>query len=138
MPLYIGELTGARAIQVGLGTSDATSASTQDVLFDVTTHEMAPAGSSGDLVLRAIAVTLKHTAGYSIGITPYIDGSPLEEQFFSRGAPDVGTDGMVTDAAYVRQRCTSCHARVRMTAASSGVVELVDIAAEGVILREQP
>lgn len=138
MPLYLGELSGARVVRMGTGVTDATAASTQSVLMDVTTHPEFPAGTSGDAVLHAIHVVLKHSAGYTIGITPIVDGVSGTEQTFNASAPAAGTDGLAFPTAYVRSRGTGFAARVRQTSGSNGTVELVDVACEGVVLRSQP
>lgn len=136
MPLYIGEADGARVLAFGMGTADATSASTTDVLMDLTTHPLFPAGPSGDVMFRAIQVTIRHDAGAHLGVTPYVDDTALAEQTFSVAPPASG-EKIDTVQAFVASRGAGIHARVRQTDAT-GMVEIVDIASEHAVLRVVP
>lgn len=136
MPLYIGESAGARVIEMGTGRTDATSASTTGVLLDLETHEMFPAGASGDVVFRGVAVTVRHDSGFQIGVTPYVDGSALAEQTFSYPAPSSG-EMTETVQAFIAARGAGVRVRVRQTAAT-GMVEIKDVASEHAVLRAAP
>jgi hypothetical protein len=121
---------------VGTGTTDATAAGTTDVLMDVLTHDLYPTGAAGDSVFRGVDVRVRHSAGASIGVTPIVDGVELPEQTFTFSAPSVG-DGVDTAEARFARRGVRVAARVRQTVAT-GDVELVDVAAWLVPLREAP
>lgn len=136
MTLYIGESSGARVLQVGVGTTDATAAGTTPVLLDVLTHDLYPAGAAGSSVFRGVDVRIRHSAGASIGVTPIVDGVEQSEQTFTFPTPASG-DGVDTAEARFARRGTRLSARVRQTAAT-GDVELVDVAAWLVPLREVP
>lgn len=136
MTLFVGEADGGRVLQMGLGTTDATAASTTPVLLDVLTHDLYPTGAAGDSVFRGIDVRVRHSAGASIGVTPIVDGEELPEQTFTFAAP-TGGDGVDTAEARFAVRGTRVAARVRQTAAT-GDVELIDVAAWLVPLREAP
>lgn len=135
-PLFIGESSGARVIRVGTGTTDVTSAGTTGVIFDILTHDLYPAGAAGSSVFRGIDVHVRHSVGASIGVTPIVDGEELSEQTFAFVTP-VSTDGIDTAKVRFAQRGTRISARVRQTAAT-GDVELIDVAAWLVPLREAP
>jgi methyl coenzyme M reductase beta subunit len=134
MPIFVGELDGARVIQIGLGQTDATAASTTDVLFYAETQDEFPMGGGGHVLFTGLKVTLRHTNGFSIGVTPVVDGTPDTEQTFQVSSASVGTDGIFTAHAPFRLRGERCACRVRQIAATD-VVELVDIALEFVPIR---
>lgn len=134
MPMFVGELSGARVIQVGVGVNDATAAGTASVLFDALTQDAFPGDGGASIMFTGIFVTIRHTNGFSVGVTPIIDGvSDAEQTFMSASAP-VGSDGLQTVKAFFRVRGERCAARVRQVA-SSDVVELVDIALTYVPIR---
>lgn len=137
MALYIGEASGARVLQVGAGITDATASGTTDVLMDLLTHDLYPAGTAGDSVFRGIDVRIRHDAGASIGITPIVDGVSLSEQTFSFPAPVGDDDAVDTAEARFAVRGTRIAARVRQIAAT-GSMEPIDVAAWVVPLREAP
>jgi hypothetical protein len=134
MPLIIGELSGARAIQVGIGQSDVTTGGTTAVLFDATTQDLFPLDGGGHVMFAGLKVTIRHTNGFSIGVTPVVDGVSDTEQTFVVSAATVGADGIFTVYAPFRLRGERCACRVRQLAATD-VVELVDIALEFVPIR---
>ena len=136
MALYLGEADGARVLVTGVGLTDATAASTAPVLFDTIVHDLYPAGASGSTVFRGIDVRIRHDAGASLGVTPIIDGVELPEQTFTIATPSEG-EGVDTVRARFARRGTRLAARVRQTAAT-GAIELIDVAAWLVPLREAP
>jgi hypothetical protein len=132
--LFVGELSGARVIMIGTGVSDATASDTTPVLFDALTQDEFPGGGGAHVLFHGIRATIRHTNGYSIGITPVVDGVPDVEQTFMGASASSGTDGIYTAYAPFRLRGERCAARVRQIAATD-VVELVDIALEFVPIR---
>lgn len=133
----VGEAAGARVIQIGLGTADVTASSTQAVLLDATTHDIYAGGPGAAVEYAGLVVTIRHTAGYHVGVTPIVDGVSLTEQTFSASAPAMNTDGVAVVRAPFRQRGVRCAARVRQTAAD-GQIELVDIAEQHYVIRQTP
>lgn len=133
-PLFVGELAGARVIQIGVGVSDATASGTAPVLFDVLTQDIFPNDGGASMLFHGLIVTIRHTNGYSIGVTPIVDGASDPEQTFMAFSAPAGSDGIQTVKAPFRLRGERCACRVRQLAASD-VVELVDIALEYVLLR---
>lgn len=81
---YFGEAGGARVLAYG----DATSQVGTDFQASLETWDQTPAGESGSVLFRSIEVTFAATAGYSLGITPIVDGVSLPEQTFN--APGTG------------------------------------------------
>ena len=136
MALFLGESSGARVIAIGTGVTDATASGTTPVLLDCLTHDLYPAGAAGSSAFRGIDVRVRHDAGASLGITPIVDGQELAEQTFTFDAP-TGGDGVDTAEARFAVRGTRVAARVRQTAAT-GAIELIDVAAWLVPLREAP
>lgn len=134
MPMFIGDLNGARVYQVGIGTTDATVDGTEDVLFDGITHDLYPGQGGASVLFTQIDCTIRHTGGYNIGLTPIVDGRSDAEQTFQSASPAVGTDGTVTVKAYFRLRGERCACRIRQIAATD-VVEIADVACEFVGLR---
>lgn len=137
MPLFVGEAAGARVIQIGLGTSDVTASETTPVLFDLTTHDIYAGGPGASVQYAGIVVTLRHDAGFHVGVTPIVDGLSLTEQFFQATAPAPGSDGVVTIRAPFRARGVRIAARVRQTQAD-GTIEVVDVAGQAYVIREAP
>lgn len=137
MPLMVGEAAGARVIQVGLGTADVTASSTQAVLLDTTTHDIYAAGPGASVEYAGLVVTIRHTAGYHLGVTPVVDGVSLTEQTFAAAAPPSNSDGVAVVKAPFRQRGVRVAARVRQTQAD-GLIELVDIAEQHYVIRQTP
>lgn len=102
--LYFGEAAGGRVLRYGTGITNVGT----DYQFDLTTWDIIPATEVGDNVFRSIDVAFRCTNGYSIGITPIVDGVNLTEQTFS-GA---GT-GNQQCQAFFATRGARCAARVR-------------------------
>lgn len=137
MPLFVGEAQGARVIQIGLGTLDVTASETQPVLFDLTTHDAYDGGPGASVEYRGIVVTLRHDAGFHVGVTPIVDGAALTEQFFQATTPALNSDGVVPVRAPFSQRGVRVAARVRQTQAD-GVIEVVDVARQFYVIRQAP
>ncbi len=134
MPLFVGELAGARVIQVGAGTTDCTIGGTQDVLLDLLTQDVYPGQGGGSVMFQQINVSIRHTNGYAIGVTPIVNGKPDTEQTFQSSSLAVGSDGTFTVKAPFRLRGERCAARVRQLFATD-VVEVADVAVEYVGIR---
>lgn len=126
---YVGEANGARIIRNGIGLTQVGDGPYQ---VDFETWDIVPAGEMGDVSFRSIDVSLKVGNGYSLGITPILDGVALAEQQFS-GA---GT-GQVQAQAFIAERGTRIAARVR-TLALAGDVEILDVSAAFWVLRRSP
>lgn len=134
MPLHIGELSGARVIKVGAGTTDALVGSTAPVLFDCLSHDAYPGQGGASILFTQIDVTLRAPNGYAIAVTPIVDGQPDQEQYFAGPAPATGTDGAFTIRAPFRLRGERIACRLRQTT-SADSLEIADIAYEFVPLR---
>lgn len=133
-PLYIGEKVGSRVIQVGVGVVDTTAGGTTDVLFDITTQDTFPLEGGGSVLFHALYVTLRHTNGFSVGVTPIVDGFPDVEQTFQGSSATVGGDGLFTVQAFFRLRGERIACRVRQLAATD-LVEAVSVASTFVPIR---
>lgn len=126
--LYLCESAGARIFAVG----DTITQVSGTYQLDVTTWDILPAGEVGDCLFRTVDVSIEADGGYSIGITPIVDGVSQDEQTFS------GSDtGIVQCQAYLASRGTRIAARVR-TLARFGDVELHTINCSYVVLRASP
>lgn len=131
--VILGESNGGRLIRLaGAALTQITSASSQDVLLDVETWDLVPAGESGDCVFRMVIVTVKYSNGFSIEITPKVDDVALDAQSFSQAG-----SGTFPCEAYVVARGAKLSVRVRQLA-RTGDLELVNIKAAFVPLREVP
>lgn len=127
--LFLGEYTGARILQYGTGISQIGD----DYQLDVTTWDVAPAGDMGDVVFRSVDVSFAFTNGYSIGVTPIVDGVELAEQTFSGSGS--GENGQAQ--AQFAARGTRIAARIR-TLARSGDIELRDAMVSYAVIRTTP
>lgn len=129
MPTYLGEYAGARVLVYGSGISQVDT----DYQLDLRTWELTPAGPVGDVLFCTVNVAFRYSNGYSLGITPIVDGVSLTEQTFSgSGARD---DGQAQ--ATFRTRGTRIAARVR-TLARSGDLTIDDVQIAGVVIRTTP
>lgn len=79
MPLYFGEATGPRVFQYGVGLSQLDD--NYQPSFE--TWDMTPAEEVGDVVYRSLSLSFSYTNGYSLGVTPVIDGTLLSESQFN-------------------------------------------------------
>lgn len=113
--LYFGEASGGRILRYGTGITNVGT----NYQLDLTTWDIIPATEVGDNVFRSIDVAFRCTNGYSIGITPIVDGVNLTEQTFS-GA---GT-GDVQCQAFFATRGARCAARVRTLARAGEYFDL--------------
>ncbi len=125
---YLCEAEGARILKAGVGISQVGT----EYQVQLETWDDVPAGPVGDVLFRSIDVVGKMTNGYSIGITPYIDGVAQVEQLFS----GFGT-GEFQAQAFFAVRGTRCAAKVR-TLTRAGELEFHDISNAHVIVRSTP
>jgi hypothetical protein len=131
--LYLGEAAGGRIIRVGgAALTQIKTSGTEDVLLDVQTWDMVPMGAAGDVVFRQIIATVRYTNGFSIKITPYIDGVALTPQNFSGAGADT-----FPCQAYVARRGARLAVRVQQLT-RLGDLELVDITAAFQPIRQVP
>lgn len=137
MSLYLCEAAGARLLATNVGHTLVTAGGTTDVVLDVETWDLVPAGPVGDCIFRSIDIVIQHDAGYAIGITPIVDGVTLTEQLFQGSSPEAGTTGVVQLQAFVASRGARVAARIRQTAAT-GVVTLVDASTAFTVIRTAP
>lgn len=128
MPLYLAESSGARLLVYGTGITQVGT----DYQAELTTWDLVPTGDVGDNAFRTIDVAGFMSNGYSIGITPIVDGVELTEQTFS-GA---GT-GPFTCQAYIAERGTRIAATIR-TISRAGTIEIRNVTSSFVPLRTTP
>lgn len=82
--LYAGESDGGRIIKFGgSALTQITTAGTTSVLLSGTTLDWEPTGPAGDNVFRAVVLSITYTNGYSVRVTPSVDGTALAAQDFS-------------------------------------------------------
>ena len=127
--LYLGEYSGARILAYGTGISQVGD----DYQLDVTTWDVAPAGDVGDCVFRSGDVSFAYTNGYSLGVTPIVDGVSQSEQTFTGSGS--GTNGQAQ--AQFAARGTRIAARVR-TLSRTGDIELRDVLVSFAVIRQTP
>jgi hypothetical protein len=125
---YLGEKSGARVLAYG----DATTQAVTDFQCQLWTWDLIPVGEVGDALFRSIDVSLNAVSGYSIGITPIVDGQSLAEQTFS--GPDTGE---VECQAFFAERGTRCSALVR-TIARTGDITIHNVQCSFVPIRSTP
>lgn len=125
---YLGEKSGARVLAYG----DATTQAVTDFQCQVWTWDLIPMGEVGDVLFRSIDFSFNATNGYSIGITPIVDGVELDEQLFT-GA---GT-GEIELQAFFAERGTRCSALIR-TVARPGDLTIHNVQCSHVPIRSTP
>lgn len=121
--VYLGESNGARLIRLGgAALQQITTGGLIDVLLDVGTWPFVPLGQAGDSVFRMLLATVRYTNGFSIRITPTVDGVDLPSQ-------DFGLAGAATFCceAPIVSRGAQVSARVQQLS-RTGDLELIDVA----------
>ena len=132
--LYAGEAVGARILRYGVGFTQIGD----PYQADVQTWDLDPAGPTGDVVFRTADVIIRHTNGYSIRVTPIVDGVSLPAQDFNGGPPPGGLLEEVLElAADVGMRGTTLAVRVQ-TLTLFGETEIVDVQWSGDVVRDSP
>lgn len=131
--LYAGESDGGRIVRFGSGLTQITTASTASVLLDCQTWDLMPMGPSGDCVFRSIVVVIGYSNGYSIRVTPYVDGTALEAQTFSGSGAADATDCQ----AWVKARGARVSVKVEQLT-RTGTLSLVDVRVAYVPMRQVP
>lgn len=74
------------------GTTQATSGPDTTPPVTVVTWDAIPAGESGDVAFRSTDWTFEATNGYTVTITPSVDGVALSPQTFTRQGSGVFTE----------------------------------------------
>lgn len=126
--LYLCEASGARIIATNTGLTQTGT----EYQADLTTWDLAPMGEVGDVLYRSIDVSGSMTNGYSIAITPIIDGVNQTEQTFSGAG-----SGEWTAQCFVAKRGTRIAARIR-TLTRAGDIELHNVSCAFVPIRRVP
>lgn len=130
--LYVGETAGGRILRYGTGLTHVTDAGTEAVLMDAETWDAIPAGEVGDVVFRGVSATVKVSNGYSVRVTPYVDGVALTPQDFS------GSGAGVFDVqAYVAERGNRAKATIAQLT-RNGDFELLSLEVESRTIRSTP
>lgn len=125
---YLCEANGARILAFGVGISQLGD----DYQMELETWDDIPVGEAGDAYFRGIDLTIEHTNGYDIGVTPIVDGVAHPEQRFT-GA---GTGTSVLQAA-IAQRGARIRASAR-TIARRGDLSIENMQHQFVPLRVVP
>jgi hypothetical protein len=129
MPMFLGEASGARVLQVGTG---LTSVGTNHQ-GDVTTWDVAPAGEMGDCLFRSVGVSFTATNGWSLGVTVLVDGVSIGEKAFGgTGATENGQAQV-----FVKKRGARIAVRVR-TLNRTGALSLTNIQCSYLSIRSWP
>ena len=130
--LYVGEQSGARILRMGTGLTQITSAGSESVLPVWETWELIPAGDVGDCLFRSVDLTVKHTNGYSIDVTPMVDGEELTTQRFTGSGSDVAEI-----QAFISERGNRVAVRAEAVT-RTGDLELQQAEAAFSVIRETP
>jgi hypothetical protein len=128
---YLCEANGGRIFKQGVGITQVGDVA-PGYQLDLKTWDLLPAGEVGDVLFRTVNVAGRSTAGYAIGITPYVDGVAYPEQTFNSSKP-----GEYQLEAFVAIRGTRLVARVR-TLSRVGEVEIDNVTTAIVPLRIVP
>lgn len=137
MSLFLGEAQGARIIRTNVGVTDITADGVADVLLEVETHDLYPAGETADLIFRSVDLAVRSDQGYSVDVTPVVDGVALGTQSFNAPAPVAGTDGVAEAQAFIAARGTRLAVQITQTHAA-GDVEVLDASAAWQLIRQTP
>lgn len=129
MSLFFGDLDGANIYIYGVGLTQVGD----DYEAFLETWDAIPAGETGDVVFRTISASFSYTNGYNIGITPIVDGVPLNEFVFTGSGS--GTNGQAQ--AFFAQRGTRLAVQLR-TLSRAGDIELYNLQWSGLPLRSWP
>lgn len=131
--VYAGESDGGRIVRFNASTTtQVTTSDVEFVLGDIRTWDFVPMGPSGDSVFRNVIVTVSHTNGFNIRVTPYIDDEALPAQEFS----GVG-NGTQDCQAWIARRGARLSVRAEQLA-NFGQVEWVNIEVAYTPIRRSP
>ena len=131
--LYAGESDGGRVVRfTSSKLTQITTAGTTPVLSSIEVRDFEPAGASGDSVFRLVAVKIKYSNGYSVRVTPKVDGVEQEAQSFSGAGA-----GTATLSAWVKTRGTRISVKAEQLA-RTGDLEWSNVQVSYVVIREAP
>lgn len=129
--VYLAEAAGARILRYGVGVTQVGD----PYQLDVQTWDARPFGEAGVALFRTVVVSLRHTNGYSIDVTPFVDGVQLPAKDFSSGAPpSPQTEEVALLRYYIGRRGTAISVRVK-TLSLLGETEIVNIGYTPVLIR---
>lgn len=138
---FFGQADGPRIVRYGEGhqlvQSDGSSVAYKS---RIEVWDTGPAGPVGDVVFRSIDLKLRHTLGFSVTITPIVDGVADDNaaQSFSAGPP---AGGLLEE--YVELQVPLAKRGVEISAvieldSTYAVQDVVQVQASGVPLRLVP
>jgi|JI9StandDraft_2_1071091.scaffolds.fasta_scaffold13922_8 hypothetical protein len=131
--LYAGESDGGRIVRFNdSALTQITTAGTESVLSSLKTWDVTPAGPAGDCVFRNTIVTIAYSNGYSIRVTPYVDGVALSPQTFSGSGADT-----TACQAFIASRGARCAVLVEQLT-RTGDLEWVNVGVEFTVIRRSP
>lgn len=128
MPMYLCESSGARVLAYGSGVSQLGT----EYQMDLETWDEIPAGEAGDCYFRGVNVTIEHDNGFSVGITPVVDGVEQSEQTFTGS----GT-GITVLQAHIAVRGARVAVHVR-TISRAGSLDVQNVEVAYLPLRAHP
>lgn len=137
--VYVAEAAGARILRYGdVSTRLDSGGAPQAYKLRVETWDLEPSGEVGDNVFRSIDVKVRHVNGYSVTVTPIVNGVADQPQSFSGGPPPGGLlEEYVEVQAPIAIRGTKIAAIVEVDSAA-GEQDVVNVSASGVPLRRVP
>lgn len=123
--VYAGESGRGRIIRCGIGYDQVGD----PYEIELRTWDLRPVGDVGECVFRTVLAVIRHTAGYSLQITPVLDGVPLTPQRFTGGPPDAAKlEDVVSLEALVFTTGNAISAIIE-SVDLPGELELIDLAA---------
>ncbi len=128
MPTYYGEAAGARVIRMNTGLTQLGT----PYELSLETWDCIPGGESGDVVFRSADITLWASNGYTLDVTPCIDGVLLPVQSFSGSGA-----GTVVIQAPISQRGTRMSVKLA-TRNRAGEIEIQNVTWTGGVIRRTP
>lgn len=135
--LFYGEADGARVIALSNDLTQVTEDGTEEVLMAVEYHELWPAGSAGDVILRELTPIVRTNNGATYRVTPIVDGVVQTPQA-------VTVTGAVTQPASIYPlnsdtvRGSRISALVEQVEPRTGDFELIDVGYALVVIRRTP
>lgn len=131
--VFLGEANGGRIIRLaGNDLTQIKTAGSEDVLLDCETWDLVPLGEAGDCLFRMVIATVRYTNGFSIKVTPKVDGVALAAQNFSQSG-----SGVYACEAFVATRGARLSVRLQQLT-RTGALELINIKAAYAPIRQVP
>ena len=135
MALFLGMFGGSQILRYGVGLTQIETPFGSGVPYSASlgTWDFLPAQEVGDVVYRSLSLSFGYTNGYSLGITPVVDGVSLVESQFN----GVGTSIAGQCQIFLGVRGTRLSAQIRVIT-QMGQISFFNLQVTSAAIRQWP